>query len=785
MTKVHSSFRALLRSCTAILLGVASIALAQDFTDKKINSVQVRYAGAKTVDEARIRNLMSVKAGQKFSAEKLDDDIRSLVNSGLVDDVTMSGEEQGSGMNLIVKVETRPALAGVGFAGNAKFSDGKLAKQTELNPGLPINDVAIYEARKKIEEYYQGYGYSDVNVSYRLQKTNRTGFSDVIFVIQEGDAIVVEDIKFNGNNAFSDADLRREMETKKKDILSFITKSGRIEAGALEGDEDRIIDFYRNKGYLKAQTSGFKRMMREEGGSESRLFSSKGKDKIELEMDVYEGVQYSINQVSFANGMKVFAPEDLMPVMTLNDGDTFSSSKMRADIRTIRSYYGSRGYADANVDPDIQYASGNTVNIVYSVSEGRPYKVGRVTIEGNNKTKDKVIRREIPLKPGDNFNTVDVETTRKRLEGLNYFSNVVTEGAPSDQDGYRDINVLVEEKQTGQLSFGLGFSSIDNIVGYVTVEETNFDITNPWKFRGGGQRMSLNLRLGTETQDFSLSLTEPWFLGRRLSLGTEIFYLGAQNLSDYYDQRNVGAAISLRKPLGNRSYLNASLRYEKIRVDVDDDVPSDSLFQDVGGRFTRPALSLSYVYDSRNALQTPRSGHKLEAGATTILEALGGDSDSFILEFAAQKYWNLWYDSILEIAGEMNLVETSDGPTPIYDRQFLGGARNLRGFEYRDIGPRDPATEGVIGGNTAAYVTVEVTFPLISSVRGAVFTDAGFVNLDSYDFDASDYQSDAGLGLRMNLPFGPIALDYAIPVRSPDSDADKGGQFNFYVDYAF
>lgn len=763
--------RGAISSVLALALSI-SIVGAQDFTNKKINSVQVRYNGAKTVDEARIRNLMSVKVGQKFSAEKLDDDIRSLVESGLVDDVKMSGEERGAGMALIVELVTRPALAGVGFVGNTNFTDHKLSKGTKLKPGVSLSDAAIFEARKNIEEYYQGYGYPDVVVSHRIQPTNREGYSDLILTVDEGSKTEVRHIKFRGNNAFKSRVLKSEMETKEKGFLSFLTKSGRIDVTNLEKDEERVLDYYRNRGYLRVSSNGFQRV-------------ADGKGKVNLVMDIHEGTKYTIGQVAFGGKMKVFTSEELLPVLTLNTGDGFSSKKMRKDIRTIRSYYGSRGYADATVDPDIRDAGPSQVNITYRITEGKPYKVGRVTIEGNNKTKDRVIRREVPLKPDDHFNSVDVETTRQRLQGLNYFSNVVAEGSPSAQDGYRDINIIVDEKNTGQLSFGLGFSSIDSIVGYINVEETNFDITNPWSFKGGGQRFGLNLRMGSETQDFKLSLTEPWFLGQRLSFGGEVFYRSAQNLSDYYEQRNVGGALFLRKPLGNRSYISTDLRFEKIRVDVKSDVPDDSLFQEVEGRFTRPALSLNYVYDSRNALQTPRKGHKIDIGVTTTLEGLGGDSDSFLFNITGSKFWNLWYDSILEFSGSIDMVETLSGSTPIYDRQFLGGARNLRGFEYRDVGPRDSATGGVIGGNSAAYATVEWSFPLVSTVRGAVFYDAGMVNLDSWDFGLSDYHSDAGFGLRMNLPFGPIALDYGFPLRTPDPEADNGGQFNFYIDYEF
>ena len=217
MTKsiAPSRLRIALMSVLALMLGL-SIAGAQDFTDKKINSVQVRYKGAKTVDEARIRNLMSVKAGQKFSAEKLDDDIRSLVESGLVDDVKMSGEESGAGMTLIVEVVTRPALAGVGFAGNVNFTDKKLAKETKLKPGSSLSDAAIYDARKNIEKYYLGYGYPDVVVSHRIQSTNRKGYSDLILTIDEGAQTEVRHIKFRGNNAYKSHVLQGKWRRKKK-----------------------------------------------------------------------------------------------------------------------------------------------------------------------------------------------------------------------------------------------------------------------------------------------------------------------------------------------------------------------------------------------------------------------------------------------------------------------------------------------------------------------------------------------------------------------------------------
>ena len=198
----------------------------------------------------------------------------------------------------------------------------------------------------------------------------------------------------------------------------------------------------------------------------------------------------------------------------------------------------------------------------------------------------------------------------------------------------------------------------------------------------------------------------------------------------------------------------------------------------------RSSFGLNYVYDSRDSNQTPREGHKVDLGVNYA--GLGGDVNTVTFSASGQKYWNLAWDTILSVNGEIGMVDsTNSDDVPIFDRQFLGGARTLRGFEFRDVGPRDAASKEVIGGNSMGWLSVEYTVPLFEQVRGAVFYDAGFVNADSFDFNPSDIYSDAGVGLRLNLPFGPLAFDYAVPIASPDEESDKGGQFNFYLDYKF
>ncbi len=748
-----------------------AVAGSPELEGRTISSIVFQYGSPKTVPEARLRDHMSVRVGQKYNPEVLAKDAASLFESGLVDDVSFLGDPRGeNSLALIVEVVTRGQIVEIGFVGNTSFSDRKLASEAEVKAGL-VSDATILEARRKIEKLYKGYGYPDIIVSHRLQEIEESGQVQLVFVIEEGAKTEVRRIRFEGNKAFSRAELRREMKTKQWSVLSWINKHGRIDAEELQLDLLRLEDFYRNNGY---------RMVRIEG--ERREPVKNG--RIDLVIPIQEGPKYTVQSVSFGK-MTVFKAEDLMPGLSLVDGQVYSLKKVRDDIRMIRSYYGSRGYADAVVTPDLRDVSPGVVAIIYRITEGQRYRVGKVNIEGNTLTKDKVIRREVPMRPGEFYNAVDEEITQRRLQNVRYFREVQVSGSPSAEAGYRDVNILVREGKTGQISFGAGFSSIDSIVGYLHLEQTNFDISNPKNlFRGGGQRFNLRLQLGDLRREFRASLIEPWFMGNKLSVGGELFFREALYFSDEYDQRNVGGAVFVRRPLGRKGYIKGEYRLEHVGVDVEN-LPPGSRFLLEDGDYLRSAVSVNYVYDSRDSNMLPRRGHRLNLGATLAGGFLGGDVDTYSLSLSGSKHWNLPWDMILNLNGAATVVEAIDGRVPIFERQMLGGARNLRGFDTRDVGPRDPVTQSVLGGNTSAYGTVELTVPIVASIRAAVFGDIGFVNEDSFDFSPEDIHSDVGVGVRATIPFfGPMALDYAFPIQGEDI-ADEGGRIQIYVNYQY
>lgn len=751
---------------------------AQDFEGKVISSVEIQYVGSRNVDEWRLRNSMSVAPGQVYHGQNLDNDIKTLYQSGLVEDVRFLAEPQGDKVRLIAEVKTRSALGGVGFEGNTFFSSKKLAKESKLKAGGALSDEEILTATRNIQKYYQGYGYPDVTVTHRFQNSTISGARDLVFTINEGGREEVRKIRFEGNSSIPAVDLKKVMKIKEKGIFSFLTKSGKFQSEDLDDDLEKILDEYRSKGFLRVKSNGVRR---------ERV----KKNKVDLVFSIQEGQKYTISSIGFGH-MTVFQSAELYPALSLERGDAYSSKKVRDDITMIRDYYGSKGYADAAVTPEIRDAGPNQVSILYKVVEGSRFRVGSVRIQGNTKTKDKVIRREIPLKPGDWFNSVDLEKSKKRLDNMRYFEDVQVTGERS-QGGYRDVDVLVEEGKTGSVGFGVGFSSIDSITGFVNLEQTNFDLFNPRTFTGAGQRFSMNLQAGSRRKDFSISLVEPWFMDQQLSLGGTIFYRDSRYFSDYYQQSNFGGSIFLRRPLTQNSSIRLQYQLEKVKIDVDSEakslsqqkgMPSELLLEE--GDYLRSALSLNYLYDSRDSNVVPRSGFKLDPSLT--LAGLGGDVNTVNFDVRAQKYWNLRWDTIVSINGELTTVDSTNGDrVPIFERSFLGGANTLRGFEFNDVGPRDTVTNSTIGGQTMGYAQAELTVPVIENLRFAVFYDAGFVNRDAGKFSPDDLYTDVGIGLRVKLPISPLplAFDYAIPVSSPDANADKGGQFNFSLNYKY
>jgi outer membrane protein insertion porin family len=468
----------------------------------------------------------------------------------------------------------------------------------------------------------------------------------------------------------------------------------------------------------------------------------------------------------------------------MKEGTVYSPKGLKDDAKALVDGYGAGGYVDLELKPQSTPAGPGVIDITYNIQEGVRSFVQRINIVGNSRTKDKVIRREVLIAPGDLFSTPRVDVTKKRLENLGYFSKVETYPQDTDVPGRKDLTIEVEEKRTGALNFGAGFSTIDSLVGFVELTQGNFDIMNWPAFTGGGQKFRAKVQYGTQRKDFLLALTEPYFLDRPLSLGGQAFYSEADFLSSVYSQRNVGFAIDLRKPLN--PFLSVSLDYRLEDVELFNVALglSPELLRELGAQL-KSVVGVTFTWDTRDSAFLTHSGHRVVYSPFVSGGPLGGDSQIWGFDLEGSQYFHLWWDNILVLNAEFATVSNwggNDDFVHIFDRLFLGGSNNLRGFNFRDVGPKDHNGEP-LGGKTLLRATVEYTFPIIEHVRGAVFYDVGSLNESSNQLGTQHIGSDFGIGVRLDLPIGPLRIDYGIPIQKDGND--NGGKFNFNVGYQF
>jgi outer membrane protein insertion porin family len=756
--------------------------------------------------------------------------------------VRIFAQPEADGVKVIVAVQTRQVLRELVIDGAHRVSAKKLRKEIGVKLNAPVNEDDLQKARQKIIDRYQSKGFTDIEVAFRVEPIDEgRGTARVIYTITEGVKGAVSRIHFEGNQHFSERILRKQMKTRGKTMISFVDKSGRLDEVQLQQDLDSIKEFYQNHGYVDVEVQ------------EARRERKKG--PLLITVGINEGTLYHVNKISFT-GYKQTTEEKIRKVIKMKEGEVYSPKQLHDDAKALADNYGSGGYVDLVVLPQGTPAGPGLIDIHYKIEEGNRSFVERINIIGNTRTKDKVIRREVLISPGDVFNTVRVETTKKRLENLGYFTKVETYPEETGVEGRKDLVVLVEEKRTGSLNFGAGYSTIDKLIGFVELTQGNFDITNWPGLTGAGQKFRAKAQVGSQRQDYVVAVTEPYFLDQKLSLGGQLFYSTASYLSSAYEQRNYGFSLEARKPLIAWMYVVLGYTLQNYEIfNVANHVSPAILAEE--GTTTKSQVSTSLVWDRRDNPFLTRKGERISISSYVAGGPLGGDEQIYGFDVEATKYFRFPGDLILLFDVEAatvdvwNKPETTNIPgffgevfdingkavhddpanplrqatfpvpvsvptVPIFDRLYLGGSNNLRGFRFRDISPKDSHGQP-IGGQSMARGTVELTFPIIEKARGAIFYDAGFVNPDPWDFSnetlgkprglnfqasykyaqlhgmpyfpltpkstSDSFGDDFGIGVRLDLPIGPLRLDYGYPL---DRSGNTGhGHLNFSVGYQF
>lgn len=748
-----------------------------------IRDIEVRYLDAAPPgDPGLVLSLTSARVGRPATQDLLSRDQRALLDAGGFADARVLLEPCDDGVRVIYEVRRRLRFAAPArIRGATALSEKRVRQALGLQDGDFIDAAILANRAARVREEYRKRHYPDARIKATLETDEAGGQAQVILDIDEGPRRVIGGFRFEGNRAISDAELRAALgQPSPYNPFGFFYRRWRTRAGDFEAVRDTVRELYLDRGYLDVKVAP------------PRLEARPGRDSV-MVVTIEEGDLYRVAEVTIS-GVTLFPLAELEREIhpLLRPGDVAARSALRQAAQALRDYYGRRGYVDTTVRPQtVAAADRPLVNVRFDIREGELARVRNIFIRGNTRTKDKVIRREIGLAPGEILDEVQAERNRRRLENLGYFETVRYYETPAaDDPSQRDVTYEVAEKNTGQFMVGAGFSSVDDLIGFVEVNQSNFDILNWPYFHGGGQKARASLEMSSHRKIVDVSLTEPWFLDRRLSLMVEGY---RRDLGyDEFDEVRTGGGAGITVPLAI-GRLNLRANFEGVRLDdlqrgdfvLLDDPSTPYRFTDEERRYTHTPLRLTWLYDTRDRPFVPTRGSQVSVFGEISGKMLGGDNEIYTLGVQARRWFPLWAGHVLSLRLRAESVDCYGDQDTVHigDRLFIGGGRTLRGFEYRDVGPKAVAKADAadgrrveyhpIGGQTLAMASAEYAIPLFKLLRVAGFFDIGNVWRDSFDVDLGNLASSAGIGLRLDIPGFPIRLDYAWPIEFDDDFTDE------------
>ena len=740
-----------------------------------IRSIQVR--GAERVSADTVKSNVTIVPGQNFTNADIDASVRRLFSTGYFSDVRIAV----SGSTLVVTVNENQLINQVVFNGNRKIKDDKLRGLVRSQSLGPYSETMIEADIQAIRDAYAAIGRSDATVTTQTYPVGN-GRVNLAFVVDEGDRTKISTINFVGNQAYSNSRLESVIVTKESGMFSWLTRKDIYNEDKLRADEEALRQFYFNHGYADFRIVS----------SEATLNEATNEYTITFTVD--EGQRYNFGDVNVETTVEGLDADELKGLVESRPGGVYRAKDVQDTMSEISQRVASKGYPFARVTPRGNRDLGNgTIAVDYLVDQGERAYVERIEIRGNTRTRDYVIRREFDIGEGDAFNQEMIARAKRRLEALGFFTTVNIATAPGSSADRVVVIVDVQDQSTG--SFGIG-------AGYETGRDGGFKFEasiEEKNFLGRGQYIRVAAGTGSNSQDYSLNFTEPYFLGYRLAAGFDLFSR-KNDSEDFYSVDTKGFTLRVTAPITEE--LSTTLRYNytdyryKSALPVNDPRLSSPYWAAVNGSpWVTSSVSHSLNYDSTDDRIIPREG--ILANFTQEFAGLGGDSDFYKVS-AKARYHQLLMDDADVIGtltvGGGHMVPTS-GRLKVFD-QFSLSSGDIRGFESGGIGPRATATGDSLGGTTYFTASAEVNFPLPfvgrdAGFRGAFFADAGTLYGNDVRTVAADavrgtdlaWRASVGASVIWASPFGPLRFDYAIPVKKQSFDEVQ--RFKFGISSQF
>lgn len=701
----------------------------------------VKVRGNDRIEAEAIKGVVKSKAGELLKPEQVSEDIRSVYKMGYFEKVDAEVTDTPAGKVLTFIVLENPTIQEVKISGQKKIKEKDILAAIATKPYTVLQRNVVSDDVQKIIKLYQQKGYYNAEITSSITFPKNPRQAVVAFNIKENKKVYIKKINFIGNKNISARKLRGVMQTKQKSILSLVTERGILQKDVLETDTDRITAFYHDEGYMDAKVSSPDAQLKADG--------------FYITITIDEGDRYKVTGVQLGGDLLENYETKIIKKFELKPKDYFSREKVRHDLDIVTKAYMNEGYARADVDPKIRRnAEDHTTDITFQVSKKEVVHIGQIFVTGNTKTRDYVIRREMKIAEGDLFSAKKVEDSLTRLKKLDFFEDVEIVPTDTEQKTVMNLHVKVKEKQTGSISIGGGYSSEDGLFTSGQIQQRNLF--------GKGEYIGLKGYLGQSAQRYMLSFTEPWMFGHPISGGIDLYNW----IRGYNDFTKDAYGFRLRAgfPFGQYSRLNAFYTFENAKItDLSAAAQLDPVFRASLLDFNlKSSIGLGVERDTTDHPFLPTKGTYLGAVAEFTDTSLGSDSSFLKHEYKAGMYYPLFWKLIGHLRGMVGFMYEPRGQqnVPIYENFFLGGIDSLRGFEFAQVGPKDPFGI-VIGGNKYAVATAEVLFPIMEKmgIRGVVFFDAGNAYAPGEDFDVSKFRTDVGAGIRWNSPFGPLRIE--------------------------
>ncbi len=727
---------------------------------QKVIISDIDISGNRRIEADAILRIINTQPGDIVRPENITKDLRNIYKMGYFDDVIADQQLLDKGVKIVFKVVEKPTVRKIRFEKNMVFEDEELADFVDTRTGSILNLHKINSDLKRIRLMYTEKNYHNCKISYEV-KALENSQADIVFTIQEGNKLRVEKITFEGNDYFSDRKLKKEIETNEKGFFSLFTSSGDLNETEVKNDVIRIESLYKNNGFVDTKVSD--------------PIIDIGSEYISIHFKIAEGNQYLVKSVDILGDL-IVPKAEILDLVQLKESKLYNREKIREDIIEMTDFYSDRGYANVVIKPLIEKDDEQKqVSIGYTIDKKNPVYFRRINIQGNYRTRDKVIRREVKIEEQGIYSKTNIQKTFKNLNRLDYFESIDVKPVKTENDDELDLDVTVKEKQTGQFSFGGGYSSEEAAFFMLQLAERNLF--------GKGQTGKIGFKMSKDSILYNIGFFEPYILDTPISGGVDLYR--EEKEYDYYDKDATGFSGTLGYKLYD--YTRIGIRYNIEDFEISDVQSTHTSM--TPGSFLLSSLKPFITYDSRDDLFMPTEGMRHSFSIEYAGEFLGSDIDYTKYLVESSVFFPLFWKLTMGVHAEGGYLDdrSSDTIDIDYARFYLGGIKSIRGFDSTDINGTRNGDTLERGGEKYVQFNAEVTFPFTEKYKmvGVLFYDRGDVYRTSEEIDLGDQFSSFGIGVRWNSPVGPLRMEYGWVIDGKEIKSSGDGQFEFSVGASF